>query len=181
MFDGKFIPFGIQRQKGISMDLQKSLIEIAKRISPDYVSARETGKSFQIWFSEETKTTIQKIIDAFNSGRFGTENANAEDIYKNALFRNDNMYNLDPLGYELVLLYFISEKAKNLKLTEFSHDFVTFCFTDKETSIVTYHTFYNSPSSSFLILQREGVSKPYFCTTFYKNQVYLTYVYSEER
>lgn len=164
------------------MDLQKSLIEIAKRISPDYVNMKDIafrGNTDEIQFCFQSFIdSIQAIRKDFNSGRFGNADVTYEDLYLNYLYQDYSHYVLDNFGYELLLLSLIAEKAKNIRVIEYSSSFVTFSFTDKESGIVATHTFYNSPKEFFLMQAHENNEElPYFEIQMYRGKPYLIYHY----
>lgn len=164
------------------MDLQKSLIEIAKRITPDYVNMKDIafrGNTDEIQFCfQDFKDEIEAIKKDFNSGRFGNAEARVDDLYENYLYQDTNHYVLDNFGYEWLLLSLIAEKAKHIRVLEYSSSFVTFSFTDKETNIVARHTFYNSPKDFFLIQAHEKEEEqPYFEIQMYRGKPYLVYCY----
>lgn len=164
------------------MNIQESIIEIAKRITPDYVnmndfafkdSADKIGFRFQSF-----KDSIQAIRKDFNSGRFGNADVTYEDLYLNYLYQDYSHYVLDNFGYELLLLSLIAEKARNIRVIEYSSSFVTFSFTDKESGIVATHTFYNSPKEFFLMQAHENKEEqPYFEIQMYRGKPYLVYCY----
>lgn len=113
----------------------------------------------KINFSEDTQKVIKKIIEDFNSGRYGHKNINAYKMYENYLYYVRLNYSLDNLGYNLVMLTLLCEYAKDLKLVEYNDDFVKIEFTDKGTGIISDFTVKHSPEEGILILRTEKRDK----------------------
>lgn len=105
-------------------------------------------------FECEIKEGIKKIIEDFNSGRFGHRNVTTKELYHNYLWLDrNNKYSLDSLGYELVMLSLINQNAEDFFVMEYSNDFVRFMFKDKETEIISEHIMEHDPEQGLLILR----------------------------
>lgn len=168
-------------------DVVNAILEIEKRIKPDYFNYYQllTDTTINIQFRPEEIELIEQLIEAFDKARTKDNAvANAVDIYQNTLYRMECMpntvnklgYKLDTFGYELILLYYIQKYADaKVLLTECSNDFAVFTFFDKQTGIQAIHTFCHSPNNRCLII-RKDITTPYFCVMARNNSPYLTLV-----